>query len=204
MTDGTPFWSISCSSFQDVNQFCQFSVEAEISLSSDGTTLYFGDLHGTIKALTVGCDHVQGCNLNSSDSSDSVFPSPRPSGTNNPSATTSESPSTVPTISTVSPTNSPTRSPSHTPTTQSLFLTLPPSNQPTLSPNNQPTLSPSNQPTLSPSNQPTYSPTSQPTKMPTVTLTAVPSSVQTQPEMSPGVDLPSDNSVDPLLRSRPS
>ena len=38
--DGKALWEFDCSTYQSVNPFCQYSVEAELSLSSTGNVLY--------------------------------------------------------------------------------------------------------------------------------------------------------------------
>jgi len=53
---GDAVWAVSCATYDAFNPFCQYNVDAEFSLSSDGYDLYYGDVLGSVRSLVVGFD----------------------------------------------------------------------------------------------------------------------------------------------------
>ena len=53
---GQEYWSVNCGTYDTANPFCTYNVEAEFDLSDDGYTLYYADVLGLVRALTVGYD----------------------------------------------------------------------------------------------------------------------------------------------------
>jgi len=144
---GDDEWTVDCTEFSD-DRYCQDSVEAEFSISPDGSTLYYGDIFGKIVALTIG---------------KTPEPTPLPSSMPTISTIPTSTPTDLPTL-TAAPTDLPTVTPTVSPTDL-------PTVTPTISPTELPTVSPTALPSPSPSVSalPSYTPSTTPTVTPTKT-----------------------------------
>ena len=114
---GRAYWSVNCGTYDTSNPFCTYNVEAEFDLSDDGYTLYYADVLGLVRALTVGYD---------------APPSPAPTGVPTPrpmEADPTREPSAEPTPEPTAQTEDPTRRPTEPPTPEPLDAE-PPDNQP--------------------------------------------------------------------------
>ena len=95
--DGTMHWSWDCSNFTD-DDYCEYSIESELTLNRDESIIYYGDIFGRITSIRVGLKSSSPTNFPtfSPTSTPSVTPSLAPSGT--PSITPSRYPTTSPSI----------------------------------------------------------------------------------------------------------
>jgi len=93
---GETIWQIDCTSFKGKHPDCQDSVEAEFTLSPDGTTLYYGDIFGSVTSIRVA--KIDPNSSNAPSASPSAIPSalPTQSPSKEPSALPSQSPSDEP------------------------------------------------------------------------------------------------------------
>jgi len=102
---GRAYWSVNCGTYDTANPFCTYNVEAEFDLSDDGYTLYYADVLGLVRALTVGYDAPP-------SPAPTRVPTPRPmeaDPTREPSAEPTPEPTT-------DQTEDPTRRPTEPPT----------------------------------------------------------------------------------------
>mmetsp|Transcript_12430 Transcript_12430/g.29385 ORF Transcript_12430/g.29385 Transcript_12430/m.29385 type:complete len:602 (+) Transcript_12430:242-2047(+) len=102
---GQEYWSVNCGTYDTANPFCTYNVEAEFDLSDDGYTLYYADVLGLVRALTVGYDAPP-------SPAPTRVPTPRPmeaDPTREPSAEPTPEPTT-------DQTEDPTRRPTEPPT----------------------------------------------------------------------------------------
>ena len=102
---GRAYWSVNCGTYDTSNPFCTYNVEAEFDLSDDGYTLYYADVLGLVRALTVGYDAPP-------SPAPTRVPTPRPmeaDPTREPSAEPTPEPTT-------DQTEDPTRRPTEPPT----------------------------------------------------------------------------------------
>lgn len=113
---GDEVWAVSCATYDAFNPFCQYNVDAEFSLSSDGYDLYYGDVFGNVRALVVGFDAPPTMpptmfpTVTQTDSPTTAPVSPSPTV-----ASTSAEPTLKPTITTDEPTGRPTDPPTPEP-----------------------------------------------------------------------------------------
>uniref|UniRef100_A0A7S4IZW6 Pyrrolo-quinoline quinone repeat domain-containing protein n=1 Tax=Odontella aurita TaxID=265563 RepID=A0A7S4IZW6_9STRA len=176
-TDGRTLWSADCSDFHG-DQFCQYSVEADFSVSSDGCHIYYGDIHGTVTAFSVGYDPQRQQSSTNDTSNAEREGSP---GIHATTSGPSSPPSIVPSIRI-------SLQPSGTPTVEN---SVAPSAKPTVMPTSaHPSPEPSHQPTakLSTSKSPQRIPTSlSPTELPTIPMTHVPTNFPHLPTSAPSI-----------------
>ena len=114
---GRAYWSVNCGTYDTANPFCTYNVEAEFDLSDDGYTLYYADVLGLVRALTVGYDAPP-------SPAPTRVPTPRPM-----EADPTREPSAEPTPEPTAQTEDPTRRPTEPPTPEPLDAE-PPDNQP--------------------------------------------------------------------------
>jgi hypothetical protein len=114
--DGSLLWKFDCSNSEGNNIPCEGNAQAEFSLSPDGLTLYFGDIDGNLRAISIGS---------------SIEPTPQLTDFPSRAPVTSAPTTAQPSVSAP-----PSLWPSATPTLSPTFLgeTRPPSSAPSVSP----------------------------------------------------------------------
>jgi hypothetical protein len=196
-TSGNIYWQMDCTTFESSHKDCQDSVEAEFTLSPDGTRLYYGDIFGSVTAIKVA--ELDLIFVPMQTSAPSSIPSVVPTQvkSNQPSALPSLIPSNAPnTMPSIQPSTGPSIMPSDKPSMQPSFS---PSSQPSVTPSDVPSFKPSSTPSDLPSTLPSNNPSGLPSAAPSRSPSGLPSEVPSRspsglpsaaPSRSPS-DLPS-------------